>query len=214
MIDVSALNNLDGHLLPAPGNGHTGPLAVTDGTNAKFTVKQVHALHALLSQEVSESMASVAQRAGVSRNTIYRYLKEDAFAAEYRRLTLLEVRGHYAPLMKAIMKGAQERGPGQAALARILLDKIGDPVIDHSENVNRNGEVSIDDLPVPIEVKRHILEVLQACAEGKPLPECCRPHVRLPGTVQAQTPALPPEMKLCTPLDEVELRQHEAPCDS
>jgi transcriptional regulator with XRE-family HTH domain len=184
-------------------------LAATDRDTVKFTANQVRALQALLSQEVKESLASVAARAGVSRNTIWRYMKDETFASEYRRLTLLEVKAQYAPLMRAIMRGAQERGPGQPALARILLEKIGDPVIDHSDNVNRNRQdgIDLDGGNIPINVKRHVCEIFDAIASGEDMSNWVFTVEKLvtPRLGLKLGPTAPRNVTPATPLDEVEL---------
>jgi transcriptional regulator with XRE-family HTH domain len=206
-IDVQGLNS-DG-LMDTRETTGIGQLDATDRDRLKLSANQHRAMKALLSQEVKESLASVAARAGVSRNTIWRYMKDETFAREYRRITLLEVKAGYAPLMKAIMRGAMERGPGQAALARVILEKIGDPVIDHSEHTNRQPQFDIDDLQIPIDVKRAIV------AHMEEIETLLAPY--RPGAAVPSPPLPPPMLKLgpprnVTPLEEVEL--HPAPCDS
>jgi Helix-turn-helix of insertion element transposase len=211
MIDVSALNNLDGN---GSAHGITTRVLAEVATTPVLSPRRLKALNCLLAKADGDSMATVAASAGVHVRTLFNYMADQQFYAEYRRMCNELYKAHHVEVTKAHIKGCLRHGPAQAQLIKLYYDRVGDPVVEHTENVNKNGDLNLDELPISIDAKRHIVEILGACQSGAPLPECCRPHVRLPGTVQAQTPALPPEMKLCTPLDEVELRQHEAPCDS
>lgn len=217
-VDVQALNfgvNSDG-LSDTRDTRQIGPLVPQDGTNAKitgaFSLNKERALAALQSKGYKETMEQVAIRAGVSRKTLYRYLAGSTFAGELRRRVLLDIKGDYAPFMRQVLDSAMERGPGQAALVRVILDKIGDPVYEHHENVNTNIQApyNIDDLSMSI--RRMVADEIEAVARGEDVKWWTYEGPFKQVGPQGKLRPAPEATRNVTPLEEVEL--HPAPCDS
>jgi hypothetical protein len=211
-IDVEALNNIG-----VPGNGAgTSPAVSVDDSNPALSARMFKALNALLSQGLTETIREVAARGGVSPRTLYRYMQDPDFMTEYRRLCAQELSVYRAAVTKALIKGATRPGNGQPAMQRLYWERIGEPVVDHSENTNHNhnhnGDIDLDKVPMPLEARRHIVEIIEACMGKGELPPCCLPHARL--MPHREPELLPGPARNVTPLEEVELKPAPLRCSN
>lgn len=204
-IDVASLNNEPGATPPGNGLARAGAVSCDD-TSPQLSDRQFRVLNVLLTQGLGETLAQVAIRAGVSPRTIYRYMQDREFVTEYRRLCTRELSVHRAAVTKALIKGACTRGPAQPAMAKLYFERLGEPVVEHSENVNHNennnGAVPWDTFSIGL--RRAILAEVDAIAAGEDVKWWVYQLVKQVGPQPMLRPA-PQEPKQVTPLDEIEL---------
>lgn len=209
-IDVQGLNEGAGN---GSGNGREmTPLASKASTIPILSPRRLKALNCLLSKADKETMAECAARAGCSARTLFSYMADTTFYNEYRRLCNELYKASHIEVTKAHIKGCLRHGPAQAQLIKLYYDRVGDPIVEHSENVNTNraDPFNIDDLSIGI--KRAVVDELDAVARGEDvrywtyqLVKGVGPQPMLPQATRNVTPI--------TPLDEVELRQDAPSCD-
>src|ERR1700732_740494 len=177
------------------------PLVSGDGINPQLSVKQIRALNCLLTQGLTETIAEVSARAGVSPRTIYRYMQSSEFMREYRRLCTQELSVHRAAVTKALIKGACTRGPAQPAMAKLYFERLGEPVVEHTENVNTNRREGLDIDGFSMSLKRCVVDEIEARERGEDVRHWTYQLVKNVGP----QPMLPQATRNVTPLEEVEL---------
>lgn len=92
-----------------------------------FNALQISALNALLSATPEESMASVANRARISYQTLSKYMADDDFERVYRAGIKSVFRSRRKAMADALIKGGLEVGnKNQAALQRLYWEMVGD----------------------------------------------------------------------------------------
>ena len=94
-------------------------------TKSILSLRQVIVLETLMNRGIGESLEALATRAGVSRSTLHRYLRQTDFHAEYRARVILEFGGQRGGVARALVEGATTPGPGQAAMQRIYWQLNG-----------------------------------------------------------------------------------------
>lgn len=181
-------STLPGFLEIGPGgtDGHE-PGAVTpaqgeDGEESEETSplspSQLLAIECLVSREPGESMEDVATRAKLSRRTLYRYLKEPAFADEYRQRLALTASTDRGRMLRALVEAGLKPGPGQAACQRLFWQLQGDvrDLVSLEVSGPEGGPVQVETEQtnhgqyVPDELADWFLsEMVRKSATGKPL---------------------------------------------
>jgi AcrR family transcriptional regulator len=132
------------------------------------TPRQVVALECLMTRTEDETIEQVASRAGVSRRTMHRYLRDASFHAEYKSRVIMEIGSQRVRMASALVKGGTSPGPGQAAMQKIYWTMLGE-LKDLLELTGKDGgpietqtNVSVDSLPLYV---RQLL-VLVSNGEG------------------------------------------------
>jgi AcrR family transcriptional regulator len=110
----------------APGAHEDGGVTPEDEAQEGLSPSQLVAVECLVSREPGESMEDVATRARVSRRTLYRYLRDPAFAAEYRQRLALTASTDRGRMLRALVEAGLKPGPGQAACQRLFWQLQGD----------------------------------------------------------------------------------------
>lgn|SRR6185312_2722579 len=134
------------------------------------TPRQVVALECLMTRTEDETIEQVASRAGVSRRTMHRYLRDASFHAEYKSRVIMEIGSQRGRMASALVKGGTSPGPGQAAMQKIYWTMLGElKDLLAMELTGRDGgpietqtNVSVDSLPLYV---RQLL-VLVSNGEG------------------------------------------------
>lgn len=137
------------------------PPDVTPLTSARLTYAQYKAIEALIYREESESLGEVASRAGVTRITLWRWLKQPEFVAELKARVEIELGSQRANVARALVQGAIRPGNGQAAMQKIYWQRLGE-LVERSEvaaQVQVESSGVIDQLPP--EGKRRLIELLE-----------------------------------------------------
>jgi len=91
-----------------------------------LTPRQIVALECLMTRTEDETIEQVASRAGVSRRTMHRYLRDASFHAEYRSRVIMEIGSQRGRMALALVKGGTTPGPGQAAMQKIYWTMLGE----------------------------------------------------------------------------------------
>jgi hypothetical protein len=215
-IDVESLNRLD-----PPPRGHAGGLATSadcrraaeNDSSSKLSVKQLRVLNALLGKGLTETIAQVAERAGVSPRTIYRYMIDHDFITTYRELCKRELSVYRGEVTKALIKGACTRGPAQPAMQKLYYERLGEPVVEHEDIRTHSDSDNTSDylMQLSIGLRRAILDEVDAIGRGEDVTFYTYQLVKNVGPQQMLRPAAPAPPKQATPLDEIELKH--SPCD-
>ena len=95
-------------------------------TSADLSPRQVQAAVALASRQIGETLADVAERAGVTPRTLYRYLQSEDFIVEFRKRVEDELGSERAKVAGALVRGACWPGAGQAAMQKIYWQRLGE----------------------------------------------------------------------------------------
>jgi hypothetical protein len=169
----------------------TKPLVSETVTKANLSDQQIRAMECLISREPEETLAQVAARAGVSVRSLYRYMKEPGWMAEYRGRIELELGGQRGRVASALIRGATTPGPGQAAMQKIYWQRLGE-LKDQVELSGPNGGpiqtqsdvtyTNVDDIYNHITalewyIYRDIWERAEARLKGADIPPFARPIV-------------------------------------
>jgi AcrR family transcriptional regulator len=93
---------------------------------SRLAPRQLVALECLMSRTEDETIEQVASRAGVSRRTMHRYLRDSSFHAEYRSRVIMEIGSQRGRMALALVKGGTTPGPGQAAMQKIYWTMLGE----------------------------------------------------------------------------------------
>lgn len=91
-----------------------------------LTPRQIVALECLMTRTEDETIEQVASRAGVSRRTMHRYLRDASFHADYRTRVAIEIGSQRGRMALALVKGGTTPGPGQAAMQKIYWTMLGE----------------------------------------------------------------------------------------
>jgi AcrR family transcriptional regulator len=83
-------------------------------------------LECLMTRTEDETIEQVASRAGVSRRTMHRYLRDASFHTEYRSRVAIEIGSQRGRMALALVKGGTTPGPGQAAMQKIYWTMLGE----------------------------------------------------------------------------------------
>lgn len=133
----------------------------------KLTPRQTAALECLISRRKGESMDSVAQRAGVTRKTIYLYLQLPHFDAAYRKRIKAELSSYRSKMASALVEAGSKVGmPGQTAAQKLYWQLIGD-LKESIEVSGPDGQpISVQTSPallsrLSVDLKRRIVEELE-----------------------------------------------------
>lgn len=102
-----------------------GTMAQTD-TESRLAPRQLSALEALMNREPDETLEDCGKRAGVSRRTMHRYLRDSDFNAELRARVTIEFAGQRGRMAQALVKGGTVSGPGQASMQKIFWTMLGE----------------------------------------------------------------------------------------
>jgi hypothetical protein len=95
-------------------------------TGADLSSRELVAIESLVARGAKETLADVAERAGVTVRTLYRYMQQDAFVGELRKRIEDELGGARARVAAALIKGAIMPGKGQAAMQKIYWQRLGE----------------------------------------------------------------------------------------
>ena len=107
-------------------------------TSVDLNLQQLQAVEALVSREISETLDQVAERAGVTRMTLYRYLQQPEFVAEFRKRVEDELGAHRARVAAALVEGATSASQGQASMQRIYWQRLGE-LVERREHSGPGG---------------------------------------------------------------------------
>jgi AcrR family transcriptional regulator len=144
----------------------TSAMAQNDSIS-KLAPRQIVALECLMTRTEDETLEQVASRAGVSRRTMHRYLRDASFHAEYRSRVIMEIGSQRGRMASALVKGGTTPGPGQAAMQKIYWTMLGElKDLLAMELTGRDGgpiEVgrNIDLDRLSMEDKRALVELLE-----------------------------------------------------
>lgn len=135
-------------------------------TNFRLTPRHRKALQALMSQRVGETMEELAERAGVSRASIYRYLQAPEFKAEFDRRVSEQLNRHKPSVLGTLVKGATNPKHKQHAQLQSLYWRLtGD--LQRESNVRVQGEIDLNHVPVldvsslSIDAQREMLKMIE-----------------------------------------------------
>lgn len=134
----------------------------------KLPIKRRFAIitQALESRELGESLSDVAARAGVSRQTLHRYMSDREFLEYYNSEIASELQSSRKRTIKTLIEGANTSGAGQPALMKMLFTMTG----DYREKVDVN--VDVNSQPVPLDTLPLSVKMLLAFTlKGGKLPE-------------------------------------------
>ena len=99
-----------------------------------ISARRGHAAHAMATRAPRETMGAVARRGGVSRSTIFRYLKDDSFVEDVnRRMEQMVVRRRPA-VLEALVRKAEDGSPWAI---RIFFQLTGDLSPDNAPQAGR-----------------------------------------------------------------------------
>lgn len=138
-----------------------------DTSNRQLTPRMIVALEALVSRDVDETYESIAQRGGVSRNTLYRYMDDPAFMAEYQRRVRMEFRGVRMQVAKKLISQAVQ-GDAQSQRLYWQLSGMLSETIEFNTGPPRNIESSatLDIDKMSPEARRVLLEEIKLAGSG------------------------------------------------
>lgn len=132
-------------------------------TDSSLTPQQIRGVESLVARGIDESMEDVAQRAGVTRMSMWRWMQLPEFMAEYRARVEAELGSHRARVAHALVQGAITPGPGQAAMQKIYWQRLGE-LSDKHEVSGPGGaplEASVDWSKLPTPLLKKVLEALE-----------------------------------------------------
>ena len=95
-------------------------------------------MECLTSRGLDETLADVAERAMVTRRTLYRYLRDESFVAEFRKRIEGELGAARSKVAGALILGASTPGPGQAAMQKLYWQRLGE-LVDRHEHSGPGG---------------------------------------------------------------------------
>ena len=95
-------------------------------TSGDLSARAVKAAATLASRRIHETLADVAERAGVTPRTLYRYMQKPAFVTEFRKRVEDELGTERGKVAAALVKGACNPGQGQAAMQKIYWQRLGE----------------------------------------------------------------------------------------
>lgn len=120
------------------------------GTVDTLSPRQLLALECLVNRDPGETIEQVGQRAGVSRVTMHRYLKDPKFQQEYRQRVAIELASQRGRMAIALVRGGTTPGPGQAALQKIYWTMLGE-LRDTLEVTGKDGgpiDINVQQIPL------------------------------------------------------------------
>lgn len=124
-----------------------------------LTHRESKAIECLLTREPEETLAEVAERAGVKVRVLYRYMRDADFKKAYKERVELEMGGHRSRVANALIRGAVKDGPGQAAMQKIYWQRLGE-FNERVELTGANGG--------PVETRNHVkVDVSELSVEEK-----------------------------------------------
>jgi len=124
-----------------------------------LTHRESKAIECLLTREPEETLAEVAERAGVKVRVLYRYMRDADFKKAYKERVELEMGGHRSRVANALVKGAVKDGPGQAAMQKIYWQRLGElnekvePTGANGGPVESRSQVKVDLSELTVEEK-------------------------------------------------------------
>lgn len=138
---------------------------------SKLAPRQLVALECLMTREVDETIEQVAERAGVSRRTMHRYLRDASFHAEYKSRVIMEIGSQRGRMALALVKGGTTPGPGQAAMQKIFWTMLGE-LRDQLEITGKDRgpiltENRLDLERLSFEEMQTLLEILEKAGAGE-----------------------------------------------
>lgn len=151
--------------------------------SVRLTNKQLLALEAIATRTPDESMSDVAQRAGISRTTLWRYMSDDTFYIALQ----LRVRNVSRSFMPAIMKGlCIAAAKGDAGCQRIywqLAGKLQESIeVTTQRRGVENATINVDNLPS--EMREELLKQIKGgVKENSPN---ISPDIRRPGYIDVE----------------------------
>jgi hypothetical protein len=119
------------------------------------------------------NLNGVALRASLHRTTLWRYLKQPPFNAEYLELIRKDAMADTSRLMRVLRKTAGEPGPSQVPALKTYFQMMG----LHEDHLTVKGSLSIDANSQPVPLDRLSLPVKQLLVfeiGGGVLPESLR----------------------------------------
>ena len=133
-----------------------------------LTHRESKAIECLLTREPEETLAQVAERAGVKVRVLYRYMRDADFKKAYKERVELEMGGHRSRVANALVKGAVKDGPGQAAMQKIYWQRLGE-LNEKVELTGANGgpveslstQVKVDLSELSVEEKVAMAELIE-----------------------------------------------------
>lgn len=139
-------------------------------TPSNMITRQEIVLLALVEQQPKETFAELAERCGVSRTTIWRYLQDDNFHTALRILRQRWVKMHLGRVNNALINLALEHGtPGQVQAARTVLQYVGE-LKDSVELTGKDGGpvqvVTVDVESLSPQVRELLLNEIKLIGTG------------------------------------------------
>ncbi len=90
-------------------------------------------------------MEDVAKRADVTRRTLYRYIRDETFVAEYRKRIEDELGAARGRVAAALVEGAATPGQGQGTMQKLYWQRLGE-LTDKHEVSGPGGEPIITEV--------------------------------------------------------------------
>lgn len=131
----------------------------------ELSTTQERALHALVTRQPEEKMESVAERAGVSRRTLYRYLEDDIFYRKFQNELRMLFRGARFTVANALLDSATRGNPQNQKLywqLTGLLSERLDVNVDPTKNNPSVETVMIDPETLTPEMRAALLGMARA----------------------------------------------------
>lgn len=184
--DLFDRSRQDDSIVPLPSSTQSS------SPDSKFNEQQELVLDLLVNKTKGETMQHIAEKAGVARMTIWRWLQNPLFKAEYVSRVESELGSHRALVAQALVAGALRPGIGQAAMQKLYWQKLGE-VTDKVELTGKDGgpievaTVSLQSLSPS--AKREIITILERERALKQLTsgeECDRVEDIVNDTVEAE----------------------------
>lgn len=126
---------------------------------SQLDAKRIKVLHALLSARPQDTNEDIARTIGLSPSTVYRFLQEDRFLAEYKKRVLSMAELFRGSVMKALIEGAVRPGPGQSSLQRIYWEIVGE--LKKSADVQITLQENLDTDYLPLWVQKLLIVISQ-----------------------------------------------------
>lgn len=124
-------------------------------TEEKLSPLQLRAIECLAAREPEETISDVAKCAGVSRETIHRYMRDPLFMEKYKERVRVEISSNRGRMATALVRAGLTPGPGQAAMQKIYWTMLGElSDVSKVELTGKDGgavEIDINAKPINVD---------------------------------------------------------------
>lgn len=125
-------------------------------TEEKLSPRQLVAIECLAAREPDETISDVAKCAGVSRETIHRYMRDPLFMEKYKERVRVEISSNRGRMANALVRAGLTPGPGQAAMQKIYWTMLGElSDVSKVELTGKDGgavEIDINAKPINVDM--------------------------------------------------------------